>query len=550
MNRGLGLGVCAVAALALGAACGEGVVEAGGDEVPAGGARVRGRYIVPREQFGTSEQSVTTSGGPFAIFLNRAGGTYRGGADSPATNASSIVSYYGYSSVTIPPFAAGDGAWNAYLGCMRDTYAAFNVVVTDREPTSGSYIEIPTGGNSQTAFRDSFGGIAPMVCGAPRSAVVFVMAEEYGTDALEMCWTGAQESAHALGLDHELLCADPTTYLSGCALPKRFQDRTVSCGEYSAESCACGGTTQNSHRVLLGKLGPAPSGCPSGQAVCGASCADLASDPRNCGACGRTCASGQVCQSGACGLAPCPAGQTRCGASCAALSSDAANCGACGRICAAGQACQSGSCLNAGDTTPPTVSIVSPADGATLPPNTPMSVSVRATDASGIASASLYWAYTSEWWNCPSTRTGVACSVSGDTATWNFTPGAGDRSFAARATDRAGNAATTPWRTIHLAAAVSKIAVSILSPAAGAAFASGSTFQVAASATSNAAVASATLNWSSPYGSTTYAMSQDASGDWGVGGTFGVVGDRTFSVTVRDAAGATATTAARTISVR
>lgn len=40
----------------------------------------------------------------------------------------------------------------------------------------------------------------------------------------------------------------------------------------------------------------------------------------------------------------CPAGQTACGESCRSFQTDAANCGACGRTCAAGEVCSQGSC--------------------------------------------------------------------------------------------------------------------------------------------------------------------------------------------------------------
>ena len=74
------------------------------------------------------------------------------------------------------------------------------------------------------------------------------------------CEIAAQEIAHAYGLDHEFLCDDPMTYLSGCGR-KTFQDRTVSCGEYSARACKCSGQ-QNSYRALIDRLGPAGSAPP------------------------------------------------------------------------------------------------------------------------------------------------------------------------------------------------------------------------------------------------------------------------------------------------
>ena len=74
---------------------------------------------------------------------------------------------------------------------------------------------------------------------------------------------------------------------------------------------------------------------------CGTSCLDLQNDAKNCGACGQTCGTRQVCAAGACG---CAAGTTTCGASCADTTSDPRNCGACGRACGGSQVCAMGAC--------------------------------------------------------------------------------------------------------------------------------------------------------------------------------------------------------------
>jgi hypothetical protein len=82
--------------------------------------------------------------------------------------------------------------------------------------------------------------------------------------------------------------------------------------------------------------------CPAGQAQCGSTCANLQTDPTNCGACGMLCGSGGVCTAGACS---CPAGAVSCpGFACVNLASDPANCGACGNKCPGGALCISGVC--------------------------------------------------------------------------------------------------------------------------------------------------------------------------------------------------------------
>ncbi len=83
--------------------------------------------------------------------------------------------------------------------------------------------------------------------------------------------------------------------------------------------------------------------CGAGLADCSATCVDLQRDARNCGTCGRACASNEACVAGACSVS-CQIGQTECSGSCRDLMTDVANCGACDSPCAAGQLCSVGSC--------------------------------------------------------------------------------------------------------------------------------------------------------------------------------------------------------------
>jgi hypothetical protein len=84
----------------------------------------------------------------------------------------------------------------------------------------------------------------------------------------------------------------------------------------------------------------------------GASCFDLRTDPRHCGACGAPCCAGQVCVLGQCVLS-CPPGNTGCvlpGETCPVcvrIDVSPSHCGACNVACAAGQVCQGGLCTPA-----------------------------------------------------------------------------------------------------------------------------------------------------------------------------------------------------------
>lgn len=77
--------------------------------------------------------------------------------------------------------------------------------------------------------------------------------------------------------------------------------------------------------------------CGTDQTPCGGYCADLASDPDNCGACGSLCAAPGPNEYGTCLFGQCEygcyEGAVYCGDICTFLDSDQANCGSCGNAC-------------------------------------------------------------------------------------------------------------------------------------------------------------------------------------------------------------------------
>ncbi len=83
--------------------------------------------------------------------------------------------------------------------------------------------------------------------------------------------------------------------------------------------------------------------CTGAQTVCTNRCADLQSDPANCGTCGHACAAAMVCTVGVCQI-ECPVGQSACSGQCVNIQTDNGNCGGCGSACAAGSVCSLGHC--------------------------------------------------------------------------------------------------------------------------------------------------------------------------------------------------------------
>ena len=123
---------------------------------------------------------------------------------------------------------------------------------------------------------------------------------------------------------HETACG------ASCA---DLQSDPRSCGQCGA---TCSGATPVCDR------GSCAASCSAGLVDCAGSCVDTATDRRHCSACGATCSGSDVCIGGQCS---CPVGKERCGPSCVHLASDPLNCGACGVRCdGATPVCNAGVC--------------------------------------------------------------------------------------------------------------------------------------------------------------------------------------------------------------
>lgn len=210
----------------------------------------RGTYVQT-----SPDEPLQLGGGNPILFINRYGGTYSPGWNDAVGNQSSIVN----TTSTIPPFDQGDEAWEELMSCVRYQFAPFGIVVTDVDPSPADHVESVVGGSPADIGRSDIGGIAPMTsdCSPYDTAITFNFAEVYGSDMEQLCFTVAQESGHAFGMDHQMLCEDPMTYLTGCEF-KSFKDEWAQCGEYSARGCRCGGSQQNSWQHLENWFGLTP----------------------------------------------------------------------------------------------------------------------------------------------------------------------------------------------------------------------------------------------------------------------------------------------------
>ena len=185
------------------------------------------------------------------IYMNRHGGLFLPGPNNSSANTSSIPDR----SAQVGAFGLSDDAWTRIMACVRNQFAPFNVEVTDVDPGLIPHLESVVGGHPRDVGMDSnVGGVSPGTCDIIERSIVFTFSEVYGGNLQGICETVAQETAHSYGLDHELHCPDPMTYLWGCG-EKSFRDLDVECGESTPRSCSCGGQTQNSVELLKERLG-------------------------------------------------------------------------------------------------------------------------------------------------------------------------------------------------------------------------------------------------------------------------------------------------------
>lgn len=434
---------------------------------------------------------------PFTVFLNRHGGTYYPGSNNSATNRSSLIGR----ARTIPAFERSEEAWRELFDCVREDFSRFNIFITDVEPGAGNYVEAVIGGQDRHLGRSGLLGIAPYGCRPIEKAVTYIFSQEFGS-VQSICKTTSHEIGHTLSLDHEYLCKDPMTYLSGCG-KKSFQDTETWCGEYSRRNCDCHGQKQNSVKVLYDFFG-ASTGQPPPQyeddhdapkvafiaPINGYTAKEdttitvtaTASDDVRLArveliwdynnrkyACPR---SGEYvdCETNSDGhyewkikvstgrrifrvRAVDYTGK-------ASITEDRTI-----------HLTEDGLPLpESWDTEAPVVSVLSPSDGARRDPRSTFELVVSAADNDQIDEIQLVWSHTDETWSCPHDGAYVDCSVSNEQYTWSIEVGAASpRTYHIRAVDRAGNVTTTAPRTINVAAVVDNIppTVRVVSPETG-----------------------------------------------------------------------------------
>jgi hypothetical protein len=193
------------------------------------------------------------------IYLNRSGAMLTPGQNNSQANTSTIVPR----AVQVPGWSASAADWAATVACMKDMWSRFDVAITDEDPGATPHIEaVFARSPADVGITDYIGGVSPFSsnCSVIESSIVFAFTDNLPKRPRVICEVMSQEIAHSYGLDHELLAADPMTYLS-YAGERAFQDQDAACGETTARPCGIAGNTcratQNSVQLLLARLGAA-----------------------------------------------------------------------------------------------------------------------------------------------------------------------------------------------------------------------------------------------------------------------------------------------------
>jgi MYXO-CTERM domain-containing protein len=149
---------------------------------------------------------------------------------------------------------------------VKDTYAQFNIGVTDVDPcpdpnaacTVSHWEAMAAGLPTQVGMSNGVAGVSPFTCGVIPNAITYSFLNLSPSDVNDACWTIAQESAHAFGLSHEMLAADPMTYITAPSR-KHFTDQSACIGTQGccspSQECQCGPTMQNSVQAILAVFG-------------------------------------------------------------------------------------------------------------------------------------------------------------------------------------------------------------------------------------------------------------------------------------------------------
>jgi len=217
-----------------------------------------GLYIPAPEELVAPPSAIGTN----IIFMNKC----TGGCNITKTNSDdNRVDHSSIEGGNLSQFSQSAAVWGQVMTCMQQTYAQFNVTITDVDPGTTPHLEIIVAGTgAQVGEQSGVLGIAPFPCSQVGSCQPYIqntMVFDFANDAyysnkpLEICATAAQEIAHTWALDHVVDATDPMTYnnYSGMRYYKDNQKCGSDCqGSQSPFGSTCSGSGGTATHVCAG----------------------------------------------------------------------------------------------------------------------------------------------------------------------------------------------------------------------------------------------------------------------------------------------------------
>jgi hypothetical protein len=199
------------------------------------------------------------------VFMNKGGVTLNPGSNDARINRSTVVN----ATTSLAGWNPNATTWSETMSCMRGLFSRWDIAFVDTDPGNVPHIEAVFGGTpEQVGLDPGVAGVSPFTtdCSIIENSIVFTFTQGFSFSSREACEIMAQEIAHSYGLDHELLAADPMTYLPYTG-NRSFQDVAAQCGESEPRTCGIAGNvcraTQNSVQLLRDRLGSADSIMPT-----------------------------------------------------------------------------------------------------------------------------------------------------------------------------------------------------------------------------------------------------------------------------------------------
>ncbi len=193
--------------------------------------------------------------GGLPVYLERTGGHFEPGLESPADNRSSLL----VSAVDAPPYAIDDATWARVVACVADGLAPFDLRVTETDPGAVDQLEIVVLGALLPPLVEApiLIGWAPCSTFHPMIAFVGPYALTTPPDADAICRLVLKAVGTAGGLEATTDCADVMAE-GPCAGVGAFSAAQVPC---IGTACICPvrfATTQASYYGMATAYGTCP----------------------------------------------------------------------------------------------------------------------------------------------------------------------------------------------------------------------------------------------------------------------------------------------------